>query len=215
MKILRILSLLLSLTLLLGMLPAASAANYSFSDISDNRTAQNAEILRMMGILDGMGDGTFRPDSILTRAQFCKMAIAAMGQSDVVAQYRNYTIFPDVRGSHWASGYINLAVRGETRLLTGYPNGTFAPDDPVTFAQAVTILMRLLGHTDETVGVAWPDGYLNTAASVGLTKDLPLSAGSPLTRAQAAQLFVNLLDTPKAGSSARYISAISGIFWKM
>lgn len=39
------------------------------------------ESLRLLGVLDGYGDGTFRPGTVLTRAQFCKMAVYAMNGS--------------------------------------------------------------------------------------------------------------------------------------
>ena len=211
MKMKRFLCALLALVLTVGLLPASvGAVNTGFPDITDADTARNVEILRMMGVVDGMGNGTFQPAGKLTRAQFCKMAITLMGKADAASSYKDFTIFPDVRGSHWAAGYINLAVRGETKLLSGYPNGTFGPDNLVTYADAVTILMRLLGYADTDVGAVWPDGYLNTAATIGLTAGLKLSASTSITRAQAAKLFVNLLDTPLKGGASTYMESISG-----
>ena len=213
MKTTRILSLVLAIVLVAGLFPVTAGATATgpvFTDISDAETARNVEILRMMGVIDGMGGGLFQPDGKLTRAQFCKMAITMMGQAEAIGQYKDFTIFPDVRGTHWAAGYINLAVRGETKLLSGYPSGTFGPDDLITYAQAVTILMRLLGYQDDTVGVIWPDGYLSTAATIGLTSGLSLSANASLTRAQAAKLFVNLLDTHVKDTSTPYVETISG-----
>lgn len=213
MKKNQLLSLALALALVIGLLPvfaAAQTGSGTFSDISDADTARNVEILRMMGVIDGMGNGLFQPEGLLTRAQFCKMAITLMGKEEATGQYKDFTIFPDVRGTHWAAGFINLAVRGETKLLSGYPNGTFGPDDKVTYAQAVTILMRLLGYKDEEVGAVWPDGYLSTAATIGLTDGLHSGAGAALTRAQAAKLFVNLLSTHKKDTSSDYITSISG-----
>ena len=198
MKLKRILSCALALALTLCLtLPCTSRAQaVSFADISDSETAENVEVLRMLGVIDGVG-GQFRPDDILSRAQFCKMAVVMLGKKGAVGQYQTYTIFPDLRASHWAAGYVNLAVKGEEKLIQGYPDGKFHPDDAITFDQTVTILMRMLGYQDSDVGAVWPQGYLNAAATIGLTDGVQLSAKSKLTRAQAAKLFCNLLKTDR------------------
>ena len=144
-----VLAAVLALCLVLPAAPQAQAA--SFTDISDSTVADNAEVLRMLGVLDGTGGGAFQPYGTLTRAQFAKMAVVMLGKKGAVGQYQTYTIFPDVRADHWAAGYINLAVRGEgeegkDKLLTGYPDGKFHPDEEITFGQTVTILMRMLGY---------------------------------------------------------------------
>ena len=77
-------ALVLAVLLGIGMLPTASAAQSSFADISDSKTAENVEVLRMMGVIDGMTETTFDPDGTLTRAQFCKMAINVLGKADRV-----------------------------------------------------------------------------------------------------------------------------------
>lgn len=192
-----------ALALTLTLLPGLAGA--AFSDVSDSETAREVEVLRMMEVLDGYPDGTFQPYGTLTRAQFCKMAVTLMGKGDSVGQFQSYTIFPDVRASYWAAGYINLATRGENKLIAGYPDGTFQPGAPITYGQAVTILMRLLGYTDGDVGAVWPDGYLAVAAKSGVTQNLGELAGDgPITRAQTARLFVNLLAAKGKESSTPY-----------
>ena len=126
------------------------------------------ESLRLLGVLDGYGDGTFRPGTVLTRAQFCKMAVYAMNGSDELGRYRTVTVFPDVKPSHWAAPYINMAAKGKN-IISGYADGKFHPDRTVTVGQAVTILLRMLGYKDEDVGGVWPDSYMAEAALIGLT----------------------------------------------
>lgn len=185
---------LLTLAVMLSVLTVPAAANTTdFSDVSDRGTATAVEVLRLMGVLDGYGDGTFRPDVQLNRAQFCKMAVYAMDGSDELGKYQAITIFPDVKPSHWASTYINMAARG-AKVIAGYPDGKFHPERTVTAGQAVTILLRLLGYTDEEVGGVWPDSQMALARSIDLTEGTGIAGGhAPLTRAQAARLFVNLL----------------------
>ncbi|SMC59789.1 S-layer homology domain-containing protein [Papillibacter cinnamivorans] len=193
---------------------AVFPAGASFPDITDEKTAQAVGTLQMLGVVNGLPGGTFNPEGILTRSQFCKMTIVAMGKESSVALYKTRTIFPDAPGTYWASGYINLAAStsvdsGSTRIIRGYPDGTFRPEASIQFDMAVTILMRVLGYGDSDVGMIWPDGYLNTAAEIGLTDGLALSPTSELTRAQAALLFSNLLKTGTKSGASSYLSTIS------
>ena len=149
-----------------------------------------------MGVLDGYGDGTFRPDTVLNRAQFCKMAVYAMDGSSELGRYSTVTIFPDVKPSHWASSYINMAAK--KGVISGFADGKFKPEQTVTAGQAVTILMRGLGYKDENMGGVWPQSYMAEAGTCGLLKSTGItSAYSALTRAQAAKLFLNLFEAKR------------------
>ena len=111
-----------------------ATASAVFSDISDSRTAQTANVLDALGIMQGVGGSSFAPGKALTRAQFCKLAITAMGVTDV-SPYASYTIFPDVQSSHWAAPYINAAVRHpdlkDKAVIRGYADGSFGPSGGV------------------------------------------------------------------------------------
>ena len=186
---------------------AASGATVTFSDIGDRSTAMAVESLRLLGVLDGYGDGTFRPGTVLNRAQFCKMAVYAMNGSSELSRYRTVTIFPDVKPSHWAAAYINMAAKGKD-IISGYADGRFHPDRTVTVGQAVTILMRMLGYKDEDIGGIWPDSYLAEAATVGLTEGVSTNGSAGLTRAQAARLFLNLLRTQTKEGGTTFASTL-------
>lgn len=206
----RIWSLLLAavMTASLLVMPAAAAQTTAgFADITDANVAVAVESLRLMGVLDGYGDGTFRPGNTLTRAQFCKMAVFATNGGTKSGQYKTYTIYPDVKSSHWAAAYVNMAAKG-MKIILGYPDGKFYPDRTVSYSQAVTILMRLLGYADTDVGAVWPNGYLAAAQTIGLTKGVTASADAPLTRGQAAILFGNLL-AAKTKDGKSYASTIA------
>lgn len=219
----RVLSLLLAVCTAVSLLvlPAGAASVTRFSDVSDASTSTNAEVLRLMGVIDGYGDGTFRPDQKLNRAQFCKMVTYAMNAQDRLGLYRTVTVFPDVKPSHWAAPYINLASRtsasgaqvssaageeggaaaGVQPIIAGFPDGKFHPERTINMGQAVTILLRVLGYEDGKIGGVWPDSYLATASVVGLLKGIQTDGYAPVTRSQAAQLFVNLLRAQKPGGS--------------
>ncbi len=186
-------------------LPAGAADVVRFSDVTDRRTSVAVESLRLMGVLDGYDDGTFRPNAPVNRAQFCKMAVYAMGGTDEMGLYNTITVFPDVKPSHWASGYINMVSK--KGIISGYPDGRFHPERTVTVGQAVTVLLRLLGYKDEDIGGIWPASYMSEASTIGLTERISMDGNAPLTRSQAAELFLNLLRAnTKEGTS--YISSI-------
>ena len=186
---------------------SASGATVTFSDIGDRSTAMAVESLRLLWVLDGYGDGTFRPGTVLNRAQFCKMAVYAMNGSSELSRYRTVTIFPDVKPSHWAAAYINMAAKGKD-IISGYADGRFHPDRTVTVGQAVTILMRMLGYKDEDIGGIWPDSYMAEAATVGLTEGVSTNGSAGLTRAQAARLFLNLLRTQTKEGGTTFASTL-------
>ena len=201
----RILTWLLAISMLGSLLtvPAGAAAVTKFSDVSDSYTATAVESLRLMGVLDGYGDGTFRPDTVLNRAQFCKMAVYAMDGSGELGRYSTVTIFPDVKPSHWASAYINMAAR--KGIISGFADGKFKPGQTVTAGQAVTILMRGLGYKDEDMGGVWPQSYMAEAQTNGLLKSTGItSAYAGLTRAQAARLFLNLFEAKHGKGDALF-----------
>lgn len=221
MHVKRILSAALTLTLLCGVLPARAAdvPFTPFTDLQDPQVSEAAEFLRLMGVVDGTGYNAFTPDRILTRAEFCKMAVELMGNGDKVAAQMNRTVFRDVPSTHWARGYINVAtqvtVSGDTTapgIIRGDATGLFHPDDHITAAEAVTILMRVLNYSDSTVGfgVNWYDGYMSTAASAGLTEGLTLDPLSTVTRGQAAILLYNVYFTELYGSKDTYLIAKGG-----
>ena len=225
----RLISCLLAAALLAGMLvsgPASAAGSSSFSDITDPTVAEAAETLRLLGVVDGTGGAAFNPGGTLTRAEFCKMTVEIMGRGDEEPSQRNRTIFSDVGPEHWARGYVNLASSitiggatgedgastGGTRLIMGVGDGTFQPNKAITYGEAVTILMRVLGYgnADVATGVNWYDGYVGLAHSSELDKGLTLSGSSTLTRGQAATLFYNLLFTSPKSSEDIYLTSLGG-----
>lgn len=228
MKLKRLIATLLVVATLCGLtavVPASAASGRAsaFTDISDPQVAGAAEILRLLGVVNGTGGSSFNPSGTLTRAEFCKMAVEVMGKGNEAAAQANRTIFKDVKGGNWASGYINLAAStpigaaGEEggssdMLMMGKGDATFGPGDVITFAQAVTVMMRILGYgaKDIATGSSWYGGYLATANTIGLTEGVSLSWDSPITRGQTAILFENMLYTKPNGGKDPYLTTLGG-----
>lgn len=178
-------------------------ASAVFTDISDSRVSQTAAVLDALGIMQGVGGGSFAPGKALTRAQFCKLAVTAMGVTDV-SPYASYTIFPDVKHSHWAAPYINAAVRHpelkEKAIIRGYADGSFGPDKIVSYGEVCTMLLRMLGYKEEDVGPFWPADYIAQAQAIGLTDGVTITdARAAVKRGDAAVLLLNALNTDKKG----------------
>jgi len=190
-------------------LPASAASGSSFQDVTDETTAVNADVLRLMGVVDGVGGNRFNPNASLSRAEFCVMVTNFIQRGDEVSRYASRTIFSDVKGNHWARGYINLMATpvGEgAAMISGIGDGSFAPDNKVTVAQAITVLLRVLGYTGKETGFIWPESYMELADSIGLLDNISAGPNTVITRAQAAQLFVNALGSPAQSGRPYYAS---------
>lgn len=190
-------------SLCLAGLIMVAPASAVFTDISDSRVSQTAAVLDALGIMQGVGGSSFAPGKALTRAQFCKLAVTAMGVTDV-SPYASYTIFPDVKHSHWAAPYINAAVRHpelkEKSIIRGYADGSFGPNKIVSYGEVCTMLLRMLGYKEEDVGPFWPADYIAQAQAIGLTDGVTITdARAAVKRGDAAVLLLNALNTDKKG----------------
>ena len=187
------------ISLCLTLALAAAPAGAVFSDISSGSLQQTASVLNSLGIMQGTGNSRFEPGRSLTRAEFCKLAVTAMGIDDA-SPYASYTIFPDVHASHWAARYVNAALRHpefkDNYIIRGYADGTFGPDKPLTYGEVCTMLLRMLGYKESDIGPFWPADYIAQANALGLTRDVSLrDAKTPVTRGDAATMLLNTLGT--------------------
>lgn len=187
------------ISLCLTLALTAATAGVAFSDISSGSLQQTASVLGSLGIMQGTGNNRFEPNRPLTRAEFCKLAVTAMGIDDA-SPYANYTIFPDVRASHWAARYVNAALRHpdfkDNYIIRGYADGTFGPDRQLTYGEVCTMLLRMLGYKESDIGPFWPADYIAQANALGLTRGISIKdAKTPVTRADAATMLLNTLGT--------------------
>lgn len=197
---------LLTLSLLTGTCGAA------FRDISDPALAQTAAVLSSLKIMQGTGADTFNPEGHLTRGEFARLLVTALGVTDVTA-YKSYTIFPDVPHTHWAAGYINAAIKHpdvkKKNVIHGYADGTFKPDQTISYGEACTMLLLMMGYTVEDIGPIWPGDYIARAQSSDLTSGASvMTASSPVKRADAAIMLLNTLNTP-GKEDAKLISTLT------
>lgn len=158
------------------------------------------ETIRALGIMTGDENGNMNLPSAVTRAEFVKMMTAASSYRDSVGEGYGASLFQDVKSTHWASGYIKLAV--EQEWMTGYVDGTFRPDNTITLEEGCTALLRLLGYGSDSLSGSYPTAQLSKAKAVGLLNDLSLSQGEILSRQDCVTLFYNLLTAENSAGTA-------------
>jgi len=183
----KVLSLVLVIAMVLSSFSFAFAAN--FEDVEgDYEDAINT--LVALGVVTGYEDGTFRPERVVTRAEMAKLIVEILGYGDLVAGSKSN--FADTQG-HWADPWIALAAgRG---LVIGTGDGNFTPDRTVSYDEAITMVVRALGYSDdcnELKNMTWPTNFKVKAAELGLTKNVALNA-TGADRGGVAQLLYNAL----------------------
>jgi len=159
-------------------------------DVRGTRFEEAAEVLGALGIMVG-DEGGFRPNDTIIRSEVSKVAVYMLGLTDIAGG--TTTRFPDVQAGHWASGVINVA--DTQRMVIGYEDGTFRPNNYITFAEAVTIVVRALGFEPaaEAAG-GFPTGYLVVASQQGLLRNVQGASNEPARRGDVAQIVYNGLN---------------------
>lgn len=180
-----------ALFFLLALLLPACRVSAAFTDV-DGETASAVFRLSTLGIIDGYPDGTFRPGNGITRAEFAKIAVMALGLEKALDFYADAPVFfSDVKAGDWYYKYVAAAV--EHGILKGYPVGAFKPNVPILETEAITILLRLLGYNDNLPG-GWPHNYVLKAAELGLVETKDFTKPALATRAFVAVLLAKALD---------------------
>lgn len=144
------------------------------------------ELPREIQIFEGFPDGELNPEDNLTRAQFARILVNCFETDDLKKRVSD---FDDVSKNHWAYECICKAV--EVRWLNGFPDGTFRPDDFITYEQAVSVICRILGIGSES---NYPIGYLSAAMDRAITESVPLVIGDLVNLGQAQKIIMNALN---------------------
>ncbi len=196
----------LALTLQMVAMPLSAMAAF-FAD-SQSHWAQNAiQSLSNQGILTGYPDGSFRPEGLITRAEFSAMMVKALSLN---LNASGSQTFNDVPPSHWA--YPSIETVRATGLVSGYPNGQFMPAKSISRAESMAILSNaaripmpsdatinqvLSGYRDSAAIPTWARPGVAAAIMSGIYANDP-SAGNqieplaPTTRAEVAAMVENL-----------------------
>lgn len=145
--------------LLTEQIEADKTYSNTFSDVPKGYWAANyIGYMQQFGIITGYSDGSFRPDAPVTRAEFA--AIASRFEK-LTEGSKSFTDVPD---TYWAAKYINFAAtRG---WVTGYSDGTFKPENPISRAEVAAVTCRLLERSADQTYIRSHIGELRTFADV-------------------------------------------------
>lgn len=128
----------------------------SFTDVAEDHWASEAILaLAENGAISGRGDGTFGPDLDVTREEFVKIAVVAMGITVDGTATSSYT---DVNSSAWYAPYVAAAER--EGIISGVGEGQFGIGRTITRQEAAAILYRIgtkLGKTFTPATLAFSD----------------------------------------------------------
>ncbi|MDO4269478.1 MAG: S-layer homology domain-containing protein [Eubacteriales bacterium] len=144
--------------------------------------------------INGYSDGTFRPAMSATRGEVAAMIARIMSeQADLNAPYTG--IYSDVNPGDWYAPYI--AFLSEKNVIEGYKDGTFRPDQQITRAEFVTMVMRIDGVTESQqaafsdIAGHWAANYISAATAKGYLGGYPDGTFRPnhaINRAEAVTI---------------------------
>ncbi len=170
----------------------ASFANIYASDFPDIEKDPHLEeaisVLSGYKVIQGYPDNSFMPDKIVTRAEMAKVVTVIAGLQEYS---KNMTSgYEDMHG-HWAESYVELAdVLG---IVKGISPSIYGPDNLIKFEEAYTMILRLLGYTDESLIGSWPSNYHEKALELNLFENINANAKFASRRDITIMLF-NALD---------------------
>ena len=187
--------------------PGVTAPGTTFTDIKNHANKAAIEELASRSIINGMGQGTFRPNKTMTRAEFAAIVTRALGLAA-----KDTKAFTDVPSSKWYAGYIGTA--NSSGIVNGVGSGKFNPDGTITRQEAAAMVARaaklcgldtamsaaatkdMLAQFGDYRGVAsWAKEPLAFCYSAGILdqSDLNIEPTKAILRCEIAQMLYNML----------------------
>ncbi|MCI3921154.1 S-layer homology domain-containing protein [Paenibacillus sp. TRM 82003] len=153
------------------------------------------------GIVAGYPDGTFKPNRLVTRAEF---AVLLMNTFEPEAEGAEFAFVDAAEIEAWARTAVGQAV--QAGVIRGYPDGTFRPNEGITRAEMAVLLANAIGATveaDAASGFAddkdipsWARGAVHAMQRLGLVQGNganEYAPNEPATRAEAVTILLNAL----------------------
>ncbi len=177
-----------------------------FTDVEGHWAEGNVHAFFLTGLLAGYGDGTFRPQQPITRAEFIKLLVLAKTE---VSEHPQMTTFTDVTSEHWAHRYIESAVQQGILRIEDYgerlhPSAALSRREMAVLltrandleAQAHVMRDTVLPYTDTALLPGWARGYVAVVTELGLMQGDDTGAFRPestATRAEATAVLTRQL----------------------
>lgn len=173
----------------------ALSVPFGVSASEDKSETEKLGVLQSYGIFQGDENGNLNLDSKITRAEFCKVILSALGYSkDELTKSINTADFSDVDNTHWA--YLYIYGARQIDLINGDENGCFLPEDDITKTDVLKMAVTALGYKPmaEKEG-GYPNGYVTVAQKTGLIKNTA-ALDEPALRKEVADIIYTALDVP-------------------
>ncbi len=198
------------MALILAMTGAAAAfADVDFSqwnsqviypqDVINTHYFLSVKALTDNKVITGDADGLFHAERNITRAEFAVMMARATNQAGKAVELQQEEIFQDLAGYTWARGSINACYRAG--LLQGVGGSSFAPANPVTYQEVVTMIARFRGPNAEAEIAqygAWPRNIITYAQLYNMPGPVAITDwAAPATRGDVALLMYRNMSTLK------------------
>lgn len=149
-----------------------------FSDVSVSANYSDAlRWAKEAGVVSGYADGTFQPDKSVNRAEYLKMvSIAAKSETSTEGSLG----FSDVNDQAWYAPFVRAAKKAG--VIKGYPDGTFKPEQTVSFAEGLKMGYLTFGVSVTDVAGEWYESYLRHAIGNQVLLDNTVNVGAGMSR---------------------------------
>lgn len=181
----RVFSLALALVMVLGMMVITSSAA-TFTDADEITNKEAVEVLNTLGIVNGMGDGTFAPNGTFTREQAAKMITYMKLGPKMAEKLAGTDVFGDVAASRWSAKYIGYCAN--LGIIAGVGGGNFNPTGELTdIALGKMVLVALGYNAANYVGENWATAVTVDMLDAGLVANV---TGTAISREDACALIL-------------------------
>lgn len=175
----------------------------SFKDIKNHWAEKEIMELAKKGIINGKSDLNFAPNDKISRAEITKIIVKTL---DLKLGEEEFD-FPDVKNSSWYSEYVKIAA--QNKIVMGYSDGSFKPNDNVTREELSAILVRALDlredssknlpYKDKDEIGKWAKESVKIASDNGIIQGFKgeFRPKDNASRAEAVVMIYRILNLPK------------------
>ncbi|NLL70915.1 MAG: S-layer homology domain-containing protein [Epulopiscium sp.] len=142
--------------------------------------------LATLQLLKGYEDGSLRLDQNINRAEMTVLLLRVLGHEESIVIGAEKQQFQDVSSSYWGKPWIQKAA--QLQLIQGYPGRTFRPVQPISYAETIALMVRVLKREEQLEG-EWPINYMNRGKELGIVSPtLKKGPNEVLTRGEVAEI---------------------------
>ena len=209
----KIISLVLALVMVLGTFTSVFAAETKKDEAKKPEASEKVEKIvgkdnKIQYIIDkklveGYEDGSYGLDKNIKRSEITRLLVLANGNEDIAKKLQGaMKIYSDVDTKHWANGVISVGTTVPSdangiAMLAGYPDGSFKPENDVTYAELAKMLVVLAKKdltADMVKNAVWATSWMTWAAQLGILDDVDYKdSNKAANRADAFTMIYNAL----------------------